>query len=95
MSDEKPKKPGMVTIGRGQCPSCGEIVPFKQQSNGHAAVSCSWCGAQTYARSEQSDLLLRKRVVAVEKPSAPAVRVPERQGGQSVRKPSRGFLDDL
>lgn len=51
----------MLILGKCDCPSCGMEVPFKQQSNGHAAVSCQWCGFQSYARNAESDANMRKK----------------------------------
>lgn len=99
MSDTKRKRaPSMNTIGEISCLVCGERTPVKEQGNGYAAVSCSWCGFQGYARSDHSDALLRKKATLRKTEAAPANdRQPASEPKSEPKKPapkaSRSLLD--
>lgn len=89
------KKPGtMKTIGEVPCLSCGRVVPLKEQSSGLSAISCSWCGVQIYAKSEDSDARLRKRMIT----AAPEVKPPKEKmplPTPTLPTPKKSFIEDL
>ena len=87
---EGKKKPAMKMIGDMKCYSCERSIPVKEQSNGLASVSCNWCGFQSYARGEEADAQIRKRMTAKAAP-APAAE-PKKEPDEQPKK-SKSLLE--
>lgn len=91
------KRPPMKTIGSMSCPCCDREVPLKEQANGLAAVSCSWCGYQSYARGEESDRLMRTKMAgaATKVSPTPKATTPPPPPAASKVTVKKTFMEDL
>lgn len=93
------KRPPMKAIGSMPCPCCVAMVPVKEQANGLAAVSCSWCGLQSYARGEQADRILRGKMKAIAPEAAPPAPSPKPADSPTAPPPKpaakKSLLEDL
>jgi hypothetical protein len=66
-------------IGSIACPCCAENTPVKEQSNGLAMITCSWCDVKIQAFSSRSDRVIRSRMkphAAPENTPAPPENTP-------------------
>ena len=68
MAESETRK-GTKIIGTIGCLLCTREVPVKEQANGLAMANCGWCSFQAYARGEEADSIIRKKMTAI--PAAP------------------------
>ena len=71
MAETETKK-GTRIIGTIGCLLCTREVPVKEQANGLAMANCGWCSFQAYARGEEADSIIRKKMTAIQAAPAPA-----------------------
>lgn len=86
----------MTIVGECNCPSCKRVIPFKEQSNGRASVSCGWCGFQAYARGDESDEKMRTWITTrnapepAPEPADQGKRVKKKQ--ENAPEPEKSFF---
>lgn len=94
------------SLGRGECPICGNECDFKLTKKGKVYVVCSGddgCGSQVFARGHIADKKLRERIKAIEaaaaadisqtqaKPKAAATVTQHSSEGATVKKDKTVF----
>lgn len=79
-----------TVIGIIECPDCHfKEVPFKESSKRlWATYTCPECGSQHFARSDKSNVLMRKRATLIDgqenKPDDPPVIDPDEIAEQEI-----------
>jgi hypothetical protein len=69
---------------------CPHEVPVKEQAgNGFAQYSCQWCGYQCYARTEASDIALRKKMKPAEVAAAPKIEAEPKPAPKVEKAPEK------
>ena len=81
-------KKGTKMIGTIGCLLCTREVPVKEQANGLAMANCGWCSFQAYARGEEADSIIRKKMTALPGGAKPAAHQAPAAAPKPVKKPT-------
>ena len=87
MAEGETKK-GTRIIGTIGCLLCTREVPVKEQANGLAMANCGWCSFQAYARGEEADSIIRKKMTAIPGAKISASPAPVKPAVVPAKKPT-------
>lgn len=87
MAEAETRK-GTKIIGTICCLLCEREVPVKEQANGLAMANCGWCSFQAYARGEEADSIIRKKMIAIPGAKAAAAPAPAKPAAAPAKKPT-------